>query len=363
MTATAAPGQRVLGWDLLRGLCALAVAVYHLLMWQQVALLNTFGSYGVYLFFILSGASLTYTYASSLEAGRFRFTEFLWVRYVRLAPLYLALMLLLLPWKIWKEGATAALAAKLVLNVSFLFGFHDPAVNAMLIGGWSLGIEAIYYLLFPVLAWAALRRHAGWMLLAGLALLQVGWIAHTVGAPGGYAAHAVAYHQAPAFAAYFMGGCLLGQWQRTRPALPVPAGWAVVLILAGFGLLWGLNPPTPGDELLGWRGAACAALCFAMAWIAGGVRLKDRFASAASHLGDATYGLYLIHPVLFYGLVWVVLPRLGLGAPATWNGPAQAALTLVMLLFAFVLALLSERYFEQPLRRRSKRGLAGRVPG
>lgn len=358
MTAGPVAAERVLGWDLLRGLCALAVGIYHLLMWQEVALLHTFGSYGVYLFFILSGASLTYTYAGQIEQGRFRLGRFLWVRYVRLAPLYLALMLVMLPWKLLKEGATAALAAKLALNASFLFGFTDPAANAMLIGGWSLGIEAIYYLLFPLLAWAAVTGRAGWALFVLLLVVQAAWIQSTVGSPGGYAAHVVAYHQAPAFAAYFMGGCLLGQLRRTGRVPQVGAAWLLAAMPVGFALLLALNPAAAGDELLGWRGLACAVLCFALAWLSGGLRLRDRYAAAAAHLGDATYGLYLMHPVIFFGLAWVVFPRLGLAAPASWSLPAQAGLAVFVLAAAFGLALLSERYFEHPLRERSKRRMA-----
>lgn len=95
------PLERVLGWDLLRGMCAIAVACYHLLLWQDVAALHTLGSYGVYLFFVLSGASLTYTYgdqlASRVTARKFSFSRFLWVRYLRLAPLYLVRMAVVLP--------------------------------------------------------------------------------------------------------------------------------------------------------------------------------------------------------------------------------------------------------------------------
>jgi hypothetical protein len=50
-----APVERVLGWDVLRGLSALAVALYHLLYWQGVAIVYTYGSYGVYLFFFCRG--------------------------------------------------------------------------------------------------------------------------------------------------------------------------------------------------------------------------------------------------------------------------------------------------------------------
>src|SRR4051794_32821994 len=55
-------GGRVLGWDLLRGLCALTVATYHMLLWLDIAELPALGTYGVYLFFVLSGASLAYNY-------------------------------------------------------------------------------------------------------------------------------------------------------------------------------------------------------------------------------------------------------------------------------------------------------------
>ena len=106
--------DRVLGWDLLRGLCALVVALYHLLLWQDVAALHSFGSYGVYLFFLLSGASLAYTYADRFEQGRFAFREFLWVRYMRLAPLYLALMAAVLPWTALKPSPLLANAVQMV---------------------------------------------------------------------------------------------------------------------------------------------------------------------------------------------------------------------------------------------------------
>lgn len=98
--------------------------------------------FGVYLFFVLSGASLAYTYGERIAAGHdFALGRFLWVRYVRLAPLYLALMVVVLPWKLLKDGASAELGLRYVLNATLLFGFYNPSVNAVLVGGWSLGIE------------------------------------------------------------------------------------------------------------------------------------------------------------------------------------------------------------------------------
>src|SRR4051795_12448261 len=100
---TDASDGRVLGWDVLRGFSAFAVALYHLLYWQGVVSVHTLGSYGVYLFFVLSGASLTYTYAGRLERKELSYLRFLWVRYIRLAPLFVVLIPLV-PWKVIGEG-------------------------------------------------------------------------------------------------------------------------------------------------------------------------------------------------------------------------------------------------------------------
>lgn len=349
------PTERVLGWDLLRGLCAMAVAAYHLLMWQKVIAIHTFGSYGVYLFFVLSGASLAYTYADRIAAHQFSFRSFLWTRYLRLAPLYLALMLLVLPWKLLKDGATADLWMTYLLNALLLFGFYNPATHAVLVGGWSLGIEVIFYLLFPLLILSFQSRRIAWGVFGGMLAIQLVWIDATVGRASGYLPNAEAYHQAPAFAAYFVGGCLLGVAKRKGALKALPSeSLGLAGLLAGFALMFLVNPAQQGDELVGWRGVLLCGLCFALVNLASRLDLKRTTASVAQHFGDATYGVYLLHPVIFFGLVFVVLPRLGVSAPDAWPIVAQLSLAAFVVLVSFGLALFSERYFEKPIRQRSK---------
>lgn len=349
------PNERVLGWDLLRGLCACAVATYHLLMWQKVAAIHAFGSYGVYLFFVLSGASLAYTYIDRVSTHQFSFKHFLWVRYLRLAPLYLALMLLVLPWKLLKDGATISLLLTYLLNAALLFGFYQPSTHAVLVGGWSLGIEVIFYLAFPLLL-LSFRTHAlAWGLFGALLFIQWGWIYATLGQASGYLENMQSYHQAPAFAAYFMGGCLMGVAKRRgglTNVLPESAG--VAALLAGFLLMFAVNPTQQGDELVGWRGFVLSSLCFALVSLASRLDFTGRAASIAKYFGDATYGVYLLHPVVFFGLVFVVFPRLAVPAPELWSTVGRLLFAVLVLLAAFGLAIVSERYFEKPIRRLGK---------
>lgn len=354
MTATVT--GRVLGWDVLRGLCALAVAAYHLLYWQGIAALHTFGSYGVYLFFVLSGASLAYNYQHRLNSVG-EAVRFLAMRWLRLAPLYLLACILVAAWLIahpgpWSEG----LPLRFVLNATFAFGVRDPTLWALPIGGWSVGIEFVYYLAFPLLLPLLSRR--AWWIAAGLALsaLQWFWIQRTAGAPSGYAENTVAYHQVPAFAAYFFGGCVIGAARRAEnPGWPQSLGVVTWLALAV--LLLALNPLSMGSELLGARGAVLFCACFAAVFASGQVTVGPRLAAVARWLGDVTYGCYLLHPLFFFGFAWSVWPSLTTMKIGDAPLPLRVAVLAGVLVTACLAATASERWFEAPLRRWGKRVL------
>ena len=345
------PAERVLGWDLLRGMCAFAVASYHLMYWQDIAAIHTLGSYGVYLFFVLSGASLAYNYADKFQSGQFSFLGFLRVRYLRLAPLYLALMLVALPWKIVKGGPTFDLASTYFLNATFLFGFFNPSVNASLVGGWSLGIEAIFYLAFPCLMLTFRSAQLAACTLILLLAIQIGWIAATLGQSGGEVQNFKAYFQAPAFAAYFMTGCVLGVAKRKGLLEAFRfKSMGLAVLLAGFACMVLVNPTAAFDEVLGWRGFILATTCLAMVYAASRMSVSGSLSKLAGYFGDATYGLYLFHPVLFFGLVQIILPRAGITNPSEWALYARLIFGCSVIGLAFWLALLSERHFEKPVR-------------
>jgi peptidoglycan/LPS O-acetylase OafA/YrhL len=350
--------ERVPGWDALRGFCALLVAFYHLTHWLELAQLHALATYGVYLFFVLSGASLAYTYSPERLRKGGDVLRFLATRWLRLAPLYLLACAAFLAMLFTQfDGRFAGLPSRLLLNATFAFGLVDPAVTAIAVGGWSLGIEFVFYLLFPALALAAARPAARWLLLAALTALQAAWIVATVGRHGLEAA-AVPYHQVPAFAAYFFGGCVIGHARRHQPpdwpASAVPtacAGMLLLLLLA--------TPLTAGGELLGVRGVVLFLACFGVVHVCGQARLGARGARVACRLGEMTYGTYLLHPILFFGTIWFVAPQWA-GAPA----PVRWGLVAAVLALSCALGWASERWFEAPLRRWGRRRLRpeGRMP-
>jgi peptidoglycan/LPS O-acetylase OafA/YrhL len=352
--------ERVLGWDVLRGLCALAVALYHLLYWQDIAAIHTLGSYGVYLFFVLSGASLAYTYSGRLRRGG-DYAAFLLTRWLRLAPLYILLCLVFIVMLSIRSGAWVdQLPLRLALNASFAFGADDPVIWALLVGGWSLGIEFAYYLAFPVLL-VALSRRSLWIALGlALCLLQWTWIYQTAGSEAGYADSAVAYHHVPAFAAYFFGGCLIGQWRR-RGDWRMPSGGGLLAWLSMLALLLWLNPDRQGDELLGVRGVVLFGACFALVWASGHTVIPAKLAGVARTLGDITYGCYLLHPLFFFGLAWFVLPLFGVDDVAQAPLAFRCTLVAAVLVLSCATAAASERWFEAPLRRWGKKTLWTRV--
>lgn len=155
----------------LRFVAALAVVCFHLVPRRfpgahgpGMALVRS-GYVGVSLFFVLSGFVLTYNYLDP-SIGKLRGTAraFWWARVARVYPVYLLALAFSLPEVVRplvapRSSADAAHAlAALPLAPTLLQSWSPSAACAWNCPGWSLSVEAFFYLLFPVLcAWLARR--------------------------------------------------------------------------------------------------------------------------------------------------------------------------------------------------------------
>lgn len=122
-----------------------------------------FASTGVDLFFVLSGFVFApYLFGKPLRAG-----PHLIRRFFRLYPLYLCALLLYVVLRLPADDAWDHVGAHLLMGHTLsslaVANFYNPAF-------WSLPPEVEYYLLLPLLAWAASRFRFAWPLLLAAAL-------------------------------------------------------------------------------------------------------------------------------------------------------------------------------------------------
>ena len=349
------PAQRVPALDWLRGLLALAIMTYHLTnfahggsqQWDAGSLIGKLGIYGVAVFFLLSGLSMTVGYDHSL--GNWHGIARFWLRRLfRLLPLlWLVLALVLVPlW--WSGGRTDALV--LLLNLSASFGFVQPDayINT---GAWTIGNEMVYYALTPLLLLAYRRRlWLGNALLLGSLALAAAYAGWWLDPDQTLAEQWNVYVEPMDNLFLYVTGVAL--YYNLKPRAWAP-GWPLLLLAAlAFALV-----PASGDQIVlitGARRLLLPLLCsvvVAVCW-RGSLRLPRWLDRGLEHLGLVSYGIYLLHPIVF-GWLQPGLNAAGFGQPLV--------LEPVVMLTTVLLASLLWRYYEEPMvklgRRLSQRWL------
>jgi peptidoglycan/LPS O-acetylase OafA/YrhL len=151
----------------LRAIAALMIVFFHLAPNVQVpdsfSIIKTHFGLGVPLFFVLSGFSLMYS--TSRYVGRDGWVQiYLIKRFFRIAPLFYAMITFFTVYNIFVWGLQPA-PAPIIINVLFLHnlvpGYHESIVWA----GWTLGVEMLFYALFPILLLTVTNFRRGLLLL------------------------------------------------------------------------------------------------------------------------------------------------------------------------------------------------------
>jgi peptidoglycan/LPS O-acetylase OafA/YrhL len=326
--------------DGLRGIAILAVLVFH--FWPSVA---RGGFVGVDVFFVISGFLIT-----SILIEGIGLKEFYIRRAKRLLPaLIIALaitlalgLFLLLPDEFEVLGRNVLAAATFTTNFVLIHDhnaagyFTNLAQNNELTHLWSLSIEEQYYLIWPLTFGLISRR---WRLFAGTIILLF-FIASDFCNVGGLTNDRY----------YFPGTrfweILAGSWlaivaaqESMTPRFNAVAGIAKAcgLALVLFSI-FGLQP----DK--GWPGPmALIPVTGAMIFIA--FRATDSFAgrltssSVLVWIGLISYPLYLYH--------WILLSY----AQLTYRGELPEAASWLLLALSILLAALTYRFIETPVRR------------
>ena len=292
--------------QVLRALAAICVVVVHSGS-EKVTLLGgegwpgknfLLGAASVDLFFIISGFVMVYSSESMFgrpEGPR----RFYLRRLLRVVPLYWTFTTALILYIYAAHGAKLwEIYSPMSLIASFLFWPYprlDGLAFPVHLLGWTLIYEMFFYTLFAVGVWLPRRAVVAVMCVGFTALVVYGRY-HALPLPFSYWANLIIID--------FCYGMIIALIYREGFRLSPAAAWALgIAACVGYAaaavpegewriLFWGL----PGSALF----AAC--VLSTKTWHPGPV---GRFFAL---LGDASYSLYLLHPLIFPVVRWTVGP-------------------------------------------------------
>ncbi|RYY74845.1 MAG: acyltransferase [Gammaproteobacteria bacterium] len=148
------PEQQNLAFiDALRGLAILMVIITHVSpatpgVSGLVSNLCSYGRMGVQLFFVLSAFTLCLTFAARMNE-QYALRKFYIRRYLRIAPMYYLGILFYTGLLIADRGLESVNFISAAWHFLLLHGLNMAAFNSVVPGGWSIGVEILFYLIFP----------------------------------------------------------------------------------------------------------------------------------------------------------------------------------------------------------------------
>jgi peptidoglycan/LPS O-acetylase OafA/YrhL len=147
---------RIYGIDALRGYAALYVMVFHTYFLGGIYIhegkirdLIIHGDMGVPIFFVISGFSITYSIFQKDFFNKLELKNFYTRRFFRIVPLFYFAFVLNLTLLIMNGQGIKIFDS--ILTLSFLFPFVGGHQESLVMAGWSLGIEMVFYLFFPLI--------------------------------------------------------------------------------------------------------------------------------------------------------------------------------------------------------------------
>ncbi len=345
--------------DALRGLAAVYVLVYHMIYisepdlkvphWAAMVALN--GGMGVTLFFVVSAFSLYYTMPLRLAEPK-PWVSFYIHRFFRIAPLfYLWIALTML--RDAQAFNVVHSAKEVAISAAFLFNLLPQGQEGFVWAGWTIGIEMVFYAMFPLFYLFARNRARALTLVL---MLVVAWFA-VKGLMLYFTTDAKTIdmfskwnflRHFPIFAcgavAYYVFMHDHGSFESAME-LPKPSvdGGLLMLALALFlyvALLNGWLPNIFGDFYY-WQAVLFTLLLLGLAR----APLRLLVNTITRYLGRISYSLYLCHPTLVFLLGPVYVRIYGYFPTATLAFLMCVAVTLAV---CIVVSELTYRLVEEP---------------
>ncbi len=295
--------NRLSSLDYLRGLAAFGIMVFHYSMWtygfaKGGDFIGKIGIYAVPFFYIISGLTLYHVYYTKIGGPSIKgLKDFAIKRIFRIFPLY------------WLLGfATMAIEksdlslSSVILNLTGLFGIIHWE-NNICYGGWSIGNELVFYLFFPVFIFLSKRSKISFYIFSLLLLLIYLWFAFIhIDSTKSIIDFWIDYMNPLNQVFLFLGGYLIG-FLFSDVHISKFAG----ILLAITTFLVFIFYPVKDDSIHLISGInrvaftlMCLTICFAFYKTDFG--LPGLVHKLFATLGEISYSVYLVHPIMWYVL-------------------------------------------------------------
>ena len=307
--ATTRVKPKILPLTSARFFAALYVMLFHTAPWQNgrygiISRILGLGYISVSFFFLLSGFILAVVYLENSPTIDRR--KFYLARFARIYPVYLAALLLDLPHflyteryithRSWEQTISVILATGGLIQAWFttdLQGLNHP--------GWSLSVEALFYLLFPLIGAAVWRMRSGLMSLFAILTYVGGTLLVNYCSRTSLSPRQQAYSPLEHFYAFVLGICLakffvwIGADTVRSQALQRYAPWLLAGSLAAFLTIPAFELPI--SEMLLQHGVLIPLFALTLLAFSSGNEVISTLFSAKwlVVLGEASFALYLIH--------------------------------------------------------------------
>jgi exopolysaccharide production protein ExoZ len=333
---------------LLRVLAALAVVYYHITSEAGLNLPLACGTFGVDIFFVVSGFIIAYIGTRSPD-------KFLVRRFIRIVPFYWSASLLLfaVAW-VFPNLLRQTRADVGHLLYSLFFIPHETAYSGLfptLILGWTLNYEMYFYALFAV-ALLLSRRFAP-LVCSGLLAVMV--LAITL---SGTQNESILFYSRPivfefifGIAVYYAVALFDRRADDLRDVLWLK--WLLLAATAAAGAFIVVQGLHAGFGLP--RYLVCGVPAFMI--VLGAILIERIYRLQLANkptfvLGESSYILYLIHPYIIYGVLRLLVGRSSALSPATIG-----LLVSGLLVLCSAVAVMIHLMFEKPVMDRLRRML------
>jgi peptidoglycan/LPS O-acetylase OafA/YrhL len=294
--------------------------------------LSELGFVGVSFFFVLSGFVLAWSGRPGERPSRFY-----WHRFARIWPIYALTWLAAVLYAAVGHGTV--LWKPVVLGFALLQAWDPRYTMSYNFPAWSLSVEAVFYLVFPLLM-PRLRRLSQAQALVTACLAYLWTVAGDVAARHFGSQRAVewiTYSFPPYRLGEFVAGmCLataMAKGWRPRVSGAVPLGF--IGTLAVLNAFW-FRGSVDRDLLTLLAIPAACVLVVALAQR--DLRREQRGSAVLLALGEASYALYIVHAIVLFA----------------WGGlrlPFESPFLLLYVALSIVVAVALHRWVEKPVER------------